>query len=311
MLIMGVEVTVKQGDITQEDSDAIVNAANNEFYMGGGVAGAIKKKGGQAIEDEAVALGPVEVGESVITKAGKLKAKHVIHASTMAMDFKTDDDKIRKATASSLRLSQENKLSSISFCALGCGVGKFSYKDSAKIMTQEVFKYLRETPQPCLKRIAFVLFSPESFEVFNKNVYGYLDHLARKVTQGPFLTVDGIIEYQGGIVLIERHNPPFGWAIPGGFVDYGESVEESVKREVQEETSLDFVDFKLFGVYSQPKRDPRFHTTSVVFAGKGQGRLSASSDAKDAKVFSLDGLPEKIAFDHRKIISDYIKSRKA
>ena len=305
MKIKNTEIAVKRGDLTQEDVQAIVNAANNAFYMGGGVALAIKKKGGKSIEEEAVALGPVEVGESVITKAGSLKAEYVIHASTMARDFKTDEDKIRKATASALRLAESQGLSSIAFCALGCGVGGFSYKDSAKIMAQEVFGYLRQEKELSLKKIVFVLYGQEAYEAFDRNVFEYLGHLAKKVCQGPFLTVDGIIEYGQGIVLIERHNPPLGWAIPGGFVDYGESVEESVVREMKEETSLDFVDFKLFGVYSDPGRDPRFHTTSVVFAGKGKGKLKAASDAKGAKVFSLDKLPEHIAFDHRKILEDY------
>ncbi|MEI8349746.1 MAG: macro domain-containing protein [Candidatus Omnitrophota bacterium] len=305
MKIKDTEIMVTKGDITLADTEAIVNAANNEFYMGGGVAGALKKKGGAQIEEEAVRQGPVEVGEAVLTGAGSLKAKYIIHAATMKMDFKTNEAIVRKATLNTLLVAQKNKISSLSFCALGCGVGKFSYETASKIMAQEVFRYLQETEQPTLKKIVFVLFSDEAFNIFNKNVCDYLEHLIRKICQGPFLTVDGIVMYRGGIVMVERTNPPLGWALPGGFVDYGESVEHAVVREVKEETNLTFVDVKQFMVRSDPGRDPRFHTVSVVFIGKGEGVLSAASDAKNAQVFTLDNLPSHIAFDHREIIAQY------
>ncbi|MBU0693988.1 MAG: NUDIX hydrolase [Candidatus Omnitrophica bacterium] len=130
-----------------------------------------------------------------------------------------------------------------------------------------------------------------------------------KVSQGPFVTVDGIVEYRQGIVMIERSNPPFGWALPGGFLDYGESLESAVAREIKEETGLEFVDFKQFKTYSEPDRDPRFHTVSVVFTGCGQGELVAASDAKSAKVFELNSLPQNLAFDHGEIIRDYMRCR--
>ena len=309
MKLNNTEILIVKGDITEIDTEAIVNAANNQFRMGGGVAGAIKRAGGKIIEEEAMKKGPVSVGEAVITSAGSLKAKHVVHAVTMKMDFKTDEEIIRKATYSSLICAQENKVSSIAFCALGCGVGKFSFEAASKIMAQEVFRYLCQIKEPSLKKIIFVLNSDKTFEVFQKNVVSYLEYISKKMSAGPFLTVDGIIEYSQGIVMIERSNPPCGWALPGGFVDYGESVEEAVAREVKEETSLDFVNFKQFKIYSKGDRDPRFHTASVVFIGEGKGSLKADSDAKVAGVFKLDSLPEKIAFDHRKVIEDYIQSK--
>ncbi len=310
MKIKNTVIEVIRGDITQMDTEAIVNAANNHFFMGGGVAGAIKRKGGKIIEEEAVKQGPVEVGEAVITSAGSLKARYVIHASTMEMDFKTDEEIIRKATFNALKLAQERGISSISFPALGCGVGGFSYEAAAKIMAQEVFRYLREYQKPSLRRIVFVLFSEEAKSVFDANVFRYLEYIQKKICEGPFLTVDGIIEYKGGIVLIKRKNPPLGWALPGGFVDYGESVEASVVREIKEETGLDFCDFRMFKVCSEPGRDPRFHTVSVVFTGRGEGELKASDDAQEADVFTASNLPDKIAFDHRQIIEEYFSTKK-
>jgi len=306
MKIKDTEILITKGDVTESIAEAIVNAANNQFYMGGGVAGAIKKKGGKIIEEEAIKQGPVEPGCAVITQAGGLKAKYVIHAATMKMDFKTDEDIIRRATYNTLKLAQNKKISSIAFCALGCGVGGFSYETASKIMAQEVFRYLQTTSLPTLKKIEFILFSEGALKIFQKNISDYLEHITGKLREGPFLTVDGIVEFGGGIVMIERMNPPLGWALPGGFVDYGETVEDAARREVKEETNLEFSDFKMLGVYSDPKRDARFHTVSTVFYGKGKGELKASSDARNAKIYKVDSLPEKIAFDHRQIIKDYI-----
>ena len=123
--------------------------------------------------------------------------------------------------------------------------------------------------------------------------------------RNPYLTVDAIIETEGGIVLIRRKNPPEGWALPGGFVDYGESVEHAAMREAQEETGLDITLTRQFHTYSAPQRDPRHHTVSVVFIATALGPPVAADDAADAAVFTLDNLPTPIAFDHGKILSDY------
>lgn len=130
--------------------------------------------------------------------------------------------------------------------------------------------------------------------------------------RNPFLTVDIIIEVEDAIILIERKNEPYGWALPGGFVDYGETVETAAKREAKEETNLDIANLFLFGVYSDPKRDPRFHTVSVVFVATARGdQLLAGDDAKNARIFREDELPEDIVFDHKKILKDYFRWKKS
>ncbi|MBN1755804.1 NUDIX hydrolase [bacterium] len=132
----------------------------------------------------------------------------------------------------------------------------------------------------------------------------------KKQRKGPALTVDIIIRFKGGIVLIERKNEPYGWAIPGGFVDYGESVEDAAYREAEEETSLEVENLEQFHVYSDPRRDPRSHTVSVVFTGEGKGTLQAADDARNAKVFTRDNLPDDICFDHELILKDYFRIQK-
>ncbi len=128
--------------------------------------------------------------------------------------------------------------------------------------------------------------------------------------RNPLLTVDIIIEMPGqGIVLIERKNPPFGWAIPGGFVDYGESLEAAAIREAREETGMDLVNLKQFHAYSDPQRDPRGHTVSVVFTALGNGVPKAGDDAKNLQIFSLDRLPENLVFDHALILSHYSQAK--
>ncbi len=127
--------------------------------------------------------------------------------------------------------------------------------------------------------------------------------------RNPLPTVDLIIESNDGIILIKRKNPPAGWALPGGFVDYGESLEAAAIREAKEETSLEVDIVKQFHTYSDPERDPRHHTITTVFIARAKGRPSAGDDAKAAGIFRRENLPEQIAFDHREIINDYYSGR--
>lgn len=129
-----------------------------------------------------------------------------------------------------------------------------------------------------------------------------------EVYRNPIPTVDIIIEIESkGVVLIKRKNPPHGWAIPGGFVDYGESLEKAAVREAKEETNLDVKIIRQFHTYSDPNRDPRHHSVSTVYIAKGKGIPQAKDDALEIGIFSELNLPDQLAFDHRAILRDYFK----
>lgn len=131
-----------------------------------------------------------------------------------------------------------------------------------------------------------------------------------EIYRNPIPTVDIIIELEGkGIILIKRKNPPYGWAIPGGFVDYGESLEDAAIREAKEETNLDVKLIRQFHTYSNPKRDPRHHTITTVYIAKAEGIPLACDDAREIGIFDEKNLPSEIAFDHRSILEDYFKKK--
>jgi len=153
-----ITITITQGDITDSACDAIVNAANNHLWMGSGVAGAIKRRGGTIIEQEAIAKGPIKPGEAVATTAGELSAKYVIHAAGMGQDLATSADLIRRTTEASLKLADSLSLESIAFPAIGTGVGGFDAADCARIMISAV----RDYSPTSLQRADFVLFDTRS-----------------------------------------------------------------------------------------------------------------------------------------------------
>lgn len=162
------ELKIIKGDITEQTTEAIVNAANNHLWMGAGVAGAIKRKGGEIVEEEAVAQGPIDVGRAVITQGGALKAKYVIHAAAMGQDLRTDADKIKAATRNALQLADQRKITSLSFPALGTGVGGFSPFHCAKIMLTEAIEFLQKADH--LRAINFVLFDKTTYEAFEEEL---------------------------------------------------------------------------------------------------------------------------------------------
>lgn len=135
-------------------------------------------------------------------------------------------------------------------------------------------------------------------------------HCGKKVEKyrNPFPTVDIIIEIGKGLCLIRRKNPPYGWALPGGFVDYGESLEEAAVREAKEETGLEVELLCQLYTYSRPGRDPRFHTITTVYVARAEGHPKGGDDAAEAKVFSEEEIPwGELAFDHAEILKDYFE----
>lgn len=163
-------IRVVQGDITESTSDAIVNAANNHLWMGSGVAGAIKRKGGDIIEKEAIAQGPISVGEAVATTAGSLPNKYVIHAAAMGQDLITDENKIAQAAKNSLLRADKLNLESIDFPALGTGVGGFPIENAANIMVQTAKEFLKTSIS--VNTIGFVLFDNNSYNIFKTEIGG-------------------------------------------------------------------------------------------------------------------------------------------
>ena len=163
-----VEIEVYQGDITQLELEALVNAANNRLWMGGGVAGALKRAGGKEIEAEAVKKGPIPVGEAIVTGAGKLKAKYIIHAAVMGQDLQTDTEKIRQATRNSLLRGDELGIKSLAFPALGTGVGGFPLDECARIMIDEVRQY--SAGKTGLEKVVFVLFDQPAYQAFKQEL---------------------------------------------------------------------------------------------------------------------------------------------
>jgi O-acetyl-ADP-ribose deacetylase (regulator of RNase III) len=165
---MSIQIEIRQGDITAADTEAIVNAANNHLWMGSGVAGAIKSKGGIEIETEAVAKGPIDVGEAVETGAGKLPFKYILHAAGMGQDLKTNESIVAKVTKNTLYLADKLDLKSVAFPAIGTGVGGFSLERCAEIMIDIALKTSKSLKS--LTGIVFILFDSEGYTAF-KNTF--------------------------------------------------------------------------------------------------------------------------------------------
>jgi O-acetyl-ADP-ribose deacetylase (regulator of RNase III) len=154
------------GDLTESDADAIVNAANNDLILGGGVAGAIRRKGGETIQRECDEIGLIPIGGAAITGGGNLKARHVIHAASMQLGGTATAQSLRSSTAHSLRIASEKKLARIAFPAVGTGIAGFPLRECAEIMLRETAKHL--SGKTSLKRVDFVLFDAGALKVFQE-----------------------------------------------------------------------------------------------------------------------------------------------
>lgn len=163
-----IKIEVYRGDITRLELDAVVNAANNRLWMGDGVAGALKRAGGKEIEAEAVSKGPIPIGEAVVTGAGRLKARYIIHAAVMGQDLQTDAEKVRQATKNSLLRADEIGIKSLAFPALGTGVGGFALDECARIMISEVRQHSAQ--KTTLERVVFVLYSEPAYQAFKQEL---------------------------------------------------------------------------------------------------------------------------------------------
>ncbi len=159
-------IVIQRGDLTEMDTDAIVNAANNDLILGGGVAGAIRRKGGEDIQRECDAIGSIPIGYAAITTGGKLKARFVIHAASMQLGGQTSAESLRQATAHSLKIADDRGLKSISFPAVGTGVAGFPLKDCAEIMLREAAHHLKG--ETSLETVHFVLFDEAAEDTFRR-----------------------------------------------------------------------------------------------------------------------------------------------
>lgn len=158
------KVVLRQGDLTEADVDAIVNAANNDLQLGGGVAGAIRRKGGAAIQDECDRIGSIALGEAAITGGGKLKVRYVIHAASMQLGGRTTEENLRASTRNSMRRAAERKLQSIAFPAIGTGIAGFPMDRCAEVMLEEIRAHLGGATT--LRRVEIVLFDRAALTAF-------------------------------------------------------------------------------------------------------------------------------------------------
>lgn len=221
------------------------------------------------------------------------------------------EHEVRAAYRRTLEEAERQGHREVTLRALGVGApgAGLAVVASAKILAQEAIRFARTDPAH-VKRVCCSPRDRSGFEAFRKAVEGYVRHFLEVLAWGPMVVVDAIVEAPGGVVVIERSNPPFGFALPGGFVDYGESLEEAVRREVAEETGLAVTGLRQFHTYSDPGRDPRFHTISTVFAAQADAAPRAGDDAAAVRVVPIGDLAGlAFAFDHGRIVADWLRDR--
>ena len=241
-------------------------------------------------------------------KAGYTADLRTVESLARKLSIIAKERKLRHFCRTMLEKAQRMK--SRQLCFMPYAVEGFPVVGLTRIVTQEIHRFLTRHKTD-LQEILIVTPDRPLARIFKKEVVGYLQHLLFDLAGEPYITVDAIIELPQGIVIIERSNPPFGWALPGGFVDRNESLEAAVRREAMEETHLKLSHLRQFHTYSDPKRDPRFHTIDTVFIAKGVGLPRSGDDAKNLKVVPYqDLLKGTYAFDHKEIIKEYLKQKK-
>jgi len=251
----------------------------------------------------------VKSTEFIILKRDIQKSAKDPNFISVQIKGELDEFFVREAFRAIFTKALKSKRSKLIFPPAGIAEG-FPTMGVAKIVSQEILRFCRAYPG-ALKEMTLIIEDRKMFDLFEKQVYGYLRHVQEDLGCGPYCTVDMIIEYRGGIVVIERTNPPYGFALPGGFVDNGETLEQAAVRETKEETNLELENLQQFHTYSDPARDPRFQTISTVFTAKGKGILKSGDDAKGAQVIpAKEILDHDFAFDHKDIILDYLKTKR-
>jgi 8-oxo-dGTP diphosphatase len=259
------------------------------------------------LQEASVEIRGVEI-EVVRVEAASVHAE--ITVTEEAAGAQPDEHAVRAACAGALMEARVRGVGSVAIAALGVRTGAMSAVIAGKIMAQEAIRFAR-TGSTRTSRITFCCPGEDEFPVFQKTVNGYVKHFLDVLIWGPFVTVDAVIEVPDGIVLVKRSNPPLGFALPGGFVDYGESLEQAVLREAREETGLALIDLAQFHTYSEPSRDPRFHTVTTVFSARAEGVPRAGDDAADVRVVRPSDIGElPFAFDHKQVLQDWIAGRR-
>jgi 8-oxo-dGTP diphosphatase len=266
----------------------------------------------EVLQADAAAVGAagLVVEEGAVLPAGPEAGEAVLRVSAAGPGGIADEETVRAAWMLCLSEAGRLGLSSVAVPALGAGAGGLTPVAAGKIAAQEIIRLARGRPAG-LSAVRVCCRDPGVFAAYEKAVVGYLTHFLDVLLWGPFVVVDAIIEVPHGkgtaIVLVRRSNPPFGHALPGGFVDYGESLEEAVKREAFEETGLALEGMRQMHTYSDPARDPRFHTITTVFVARGKGTPTAGDDAAAVRVVSREEIRGlSFAFDHGVILADYL-----
>ncbi len=296
---------IVQGLVGEARADALVNPCDARGSLAGALGGIRVREGflkGSEGEDLPGLPGP---GSVAWTMEDSFPNRLVIHA-LFVEDGRTDEKILRQACRNALALARSRKVEILAFPPLFPGEVDFPSRGAVKILAQEILKFARTDPGG-VKRIVVCLDNAGDYDLYLREMSGYINHIQNELGCGPYVTVDIIIEHPDGLVVIERSNPPFGLALPGGFVDPGESLEAAARREAREETGLALDGLRQFHTYSDPDRDPRFHTVTTVFVAQGRGVPQFGDDAKGLRVIPKEAiLSYTFAFDHKSVLQDYL-----